>query len=117
MILAGTDPKEVTKFGDWLSKTYCITVAEHRGKIHDYLGMLFDFSEERKVLINMIKYIKSIITNFPEEIMTTKMSPATDHLFKVCDRSEAKPLPDEQAMVFHHTTTQHGGTFNRLPHS
>jgi hypothetical protein len=31
------DPKEVTKFGKWLSKTYGVSVAMHRGKVHDYL--------------------------------------------------------------------------------
>jgi hypothetical protein len=37
------DSREVTKFGDWLSKTYGVTVATHRGKVHGYLGMIFDF--------------------------------------------------------------------------
>ncbi len=30
-----TDPMEITKFGDWLSKTYGVTVAAHRGKVYD----------------------------------------------------------------------------------
>ena len=37
------DPGEVTKFGQWLSTTYGIAVTEHRGKVHDYLGMILDF--------------------------------------------------------------------------
>jgi hypothetical protein len=42
------DPKEVTKFGEWLSKTYGVSIATHRGKKHDYLGMIFDFSKKRE---------------------------------------------------------------------
>jgi hypothetical protein len=65
------DPKEVTKFGEWLSKTYGVSIATHRGKVYDHLGMIIDFSEKGKVMINMIKYIKGIINNFPKEIIAT----------------------------------------------
>jgi hypothetical protein len=100
------DPNEITKFGDWLSKTYGVIVAAHRGKVHDYLGMIFDFSKEGKVVVNMVEYIKNIIANFPVEIIATRTSPAADHLFTVCSETKAKPLPEEQAMAFHHTTVQ-----------
>ena len=46
-------------------------MATHRGKVHDYLGMIVDFSEKGKVMVNMIEYIKTIIGNFPEEIIAT----------------------------------------------
>ena len=46
-------------------------MATHRGKVHDYLGMIFDFSEKEKVIVNMIEYIKTIINDFPEEIIVT----------------------------------------------
>jgi hypothetical protein len=65
------DPKEVTKFGEWLSKTHGVSVTTHRGKVHDYLGMIFDFSEKGKVMINMIEYLKNIINDFPKEIIAT----------------------------------------------
>jgi hypothetical protein len=95
------EPEEVTKFGNWLSKTYGVSVATHQGKIHDYLGMIFDFSKEGKVMVNMIKYIKTIIGNFPEEIIAARASPATDYLFMVRDKTKATPLPEEQACAFH----------------
>jgi hypothetical protein len=100
------EPEEVTKFGNWLSKTYGVSVATHRGKIHDYLVMILDFLKEGKVMVNMIKYIKTIIGNFPEEIIATQASPAADHLFTVRDESKAMPLPEEQPRAFHHTTAQ-----------
>ncbi len=54
-------------------------------------------------MVNMIEYIKNINANFPEEITALKTSLVADYLFKVREESEAKPLPEEQAMVFHHT--------------
>ena len=74
------DPREVAIFEEWLSVTYGVTVATHLGKVHDYLGMIFDYSEKGKVMINMIQYFKSIINNFPEEITTVWTSSAADHL-------------------------------------
>jgi hypothetical protein len=100
------EPEEVTKFENWLSKTYGVSVAIHRGKINYYLGMIFDFSKEGKVMVNMIEYIKTIIGNFPEEIITTRASPAMDHLFTVRDKTKAMLLPEEQARAFHHATAQ-----------
>jgi hypothetical protein len=55
----------------------------HRGKVHDYLGMILDFSPKGQVMVTMMEYIKTIIKNFPEEIVGTKASPAVDHLFTV----------------------------------
>jgi hypothetical protein len=66
--------------------------------------MTFDFSEKGKVMVNMIEYIKTIIKDFPEEIITTRASPTADHLFAVRDETEATPLPEEQACAFHYAT-------------
>ncbi len=38
-------PGEITIFGEWLHATYRVTVATHRGRVHDYLGMIFDYSK------------------------------------------------------------------------
>ncbi len=43
-------------------------MATHRGEVHDYLGMIFDFSVKGKVVVTMMEYIKNIIKDFPEEI-------------------------------------------------
>jgi hypothetical protein len=45
--------------------------------------MIFNFTEKRKVAINMIEYIRNIISNFPEKITAVQRSPAADHLFTV----------------------------------
>jgi hypothetical protein len=100
------DPAQVTIFREWLSKKYGMTVFTHRGKVHDYLGMIFDFSTKGKVMVTMMEYIKNIIKDFPEEITETKTSPAADNLFTVRDPSLAKLLPEEQTMAFHRATAQ-----------
>jgi hypothetical protein len=47
-------------------------VVSHQEAVHNYLGMIFDFSVKGKVIINMIKYTKNIIAMFPEEIVEDK---------------------------------------------
>ncbi len=81
-------------------------MATHREKVHNYLGMIFDFSPKGKVMVTMMEYIKNIIKDFPEEIVRTKTSPAAHYLFTVRDPSLAKVLPEQQAMAFHHSTAQ-----------
>ena len=98
--------KEVDEFGDWLTATYGKKVTAHRGQVHDYLGMIFDYRQDGVVMINQIEYIKSILKEFPEEITKTRVSPAADYLFTVRDASEVKPLPEEQAVYFHRTVAQ-----------
>jgi len=83
-----------------------VAVVTHWGKVHDYLGLIFDFLPKGKVMVTMIEYMKNIIMDFPEEIVGMKTSPAADHLFTVRDSSLAKVLPEEQAMAFHRTTAQ-----------
>jgi hypothetical protein len=100
------NPGEITIFGEWINATYGLTGAAHRGKVHDYLGMTFNYSKKGKVMINMIEYIKNIITDIPEEITVIRTSPAADHLFIVRDKSLVKPLLEEQARAFYHTTAQ-----------
>ncbi len=74
--------------------------------MHEYLGMIFDFFQKGKVMVNMIEYIRGIIDQFPEEIVAIWTSLAADHLFTVRDESLSKPLPEEQARAFHHASVQ-----------
>ncbi len=48
---------------------YGDNLAENTGKIHNYLGMTFDFSFHDEVKINMTQYISKVIAAFPEEIV------------------------------------------------
>ncbi len=49
------NPGEITIFGEWLNATYGVTVATHRGKVHNYLGMIVNYFKKGKVMINMIE--------------------------------------------------------------
>jgi hypothetical protein len=65
------DPNQVIIFGDWLSKKYGVALATQQGKILNYLGMIFDFSTKRKVMVTIMEYIKTTIKDFLEEITGT----------------------------------------------
>jgi hypothetical protein len=54
----------------------------------------------------MIPYITRTSNDFPEMIMGVSSTPTTDHLLKIRDLKDAKPLPESQAVAFHHTTAQ-----------
>ena len=94
---------EITKLAMYLDKIYP-GLKVNCGKIHDYLGMNLDFSEDGnvKVEVSMIPYLNEILCNFPELLVNIATSPAADHLFKVRSDEEARLLPEEQAISFHH---------------
>ena len=87
----------------WLNKLYggYGEVKATRGKVHDYLGMTFDFSEPGKVKIDMCDYINSMVDDFPENMTPADIAatPAANDLFVVDDSSE--PLPKQEKETFH----------------
>jgi hypothetical protein len=44
--------------------------------------MIFDFSEQDKVKINMTEYLSKVIAGFPEEIVGKAATPAVDIFLK-----------------------------------
>jgi hypothetical protein len=96
--------KAILQFLSALKDIYGDNLAENTGRIHEYLRMVFDFSDWDKVKINMAKYLSKVIADFPEEIRGKAATPAGDHLFKV--RDEGWKLNQEQADAFHHTVYQ-----------
>ena len=70
----------------------------NHNKIHDYLGINLDFSEDGNMKVSMIPYLLEILRDFPELLGDTAMSPAADHLFKVRSTEEARLLSEEQAI-------------------
>jgi hypothetical protein len=95
------DPKQIDWFADQLRKIYGEKLTVNRGKIHDYLGMMIDYSKEGKVEVSMIKFIKKIFGTFTEEIKSTSATPAAEHLFNSRDEKEAEFLDEERADTFH----------------
>ena len=56
--------------------------------------------------VSMFQYLDGVIDEFPELITGKAETPAADHLFNVRDADEAKYLPEEKAVAFHHTTAR-----------
>ena len=89
-----------------MAETYGPNITVARGETHDYLGMDLDFSTKGVAKISMIKYLRKVISDFPEEIKGTSVPPYTENLFKVRDPGEECVLPQEQARDFHHAVAQ-----------
>ena len=106
------DPLENSKFATYLSNLYnrdgLKKITINRGDVHDYLGMDLDYSKKGTVRVSMIKYASKILKDFPEEITSTRTSPATDRLFDIRDSDDPKKelLPEELATHFHHSVAQ-----------
>ena len=64
------------EFCEWYEKTYGSRANGHvkivTGKIYDYLAMKLDYSQEGKVIINMMDYMNNMIEEFPYELESSK---------------------------------------------
>ena len=95
------DPKVNDQFHEWLQKTYgdVAEVKSKRGKVHDYLGMILDYSIEGKVGIDMKYYVEDLWKDFDKaEPITNSQYPWDTNLFKV-DETSPK-LPRDKADEF-----------------
>ena len=63
------DPVVNTRSTEWLESLYgdpkLETSKAVRGKRHDYLGRVLDYSDPRKVKIDMTDYAKKMVEEFP----------------------------------------------------
>ena len=71
-----------------------------RGKKHDYLGMTLDYSTNGKVKVDMTKYIKEMVKEFPIKLdkSDTVSTPSNENLFK---QDNSKRLDSKRAETFH----------------
>ena len=75
-----------------------------RGKIHDYLGMVVDFQEKGKVIIDMVKYVESMIDDFPVKLNKEAKTPAAENLLDI----RTGKLLDKGKAELYHTTVAKG---------
>ena len=87
----------VTAFAVKMSEIFGPKTTISRGRVHQYLGMDMDWSQQGTLIVSMIKYLQKIIKAFPEVIKSTSPSPAGDHLFKVREEADHKLRLEEQA--------------------
>ena len=109
LFIGHKNPQTVSNILQWLQACYETPdkpLKATRGAHHDYLGMNVNFSTPGEVLFDMIPYLQKVLNEFLEKITGVSSTPAADHLFKIRDPKEARLLPEQQALVFHHTAAQ-----------
>jgi hypothetical protein len=77
-----------------------------RGKVHDYLGMVLDFSKPGELIVNMVDYVKNILHNAPDDMEGVTKTPAASHLFDVASDDDSVPLNEEKRSAFVTLTMQ-----------
>ena len=94
------------EFRAWREQTYAADnigeVKSTRGYRHDYLAMVLDFSEKGSVKIDMTKYMKQLVEDFPDKLNDYAPGAWTQGLFDV-DPKSPKASP-EKANIFHQFT-------------
>jgi hypothetical protein len=75
-----------------------------RGKIHDYLGMIMDFSDPGIVTIQMEDYIRNILHHAPTDMNGNALTPAANHLFQI--DPDAEPVSQDEQEIFVHMVMQ-----------
>jgi hypothetical protein len=89
-----------------MGRIYGPSLSMHLGRKHDYLGVDMEFCGDGALEVSMFKYLKNVISEFPELIKGRAATPAHDKLFVIRDEEDAKKLNEEQALAFHHTVVQ-----------
>ena len=87
----------ITKLQERYGKEAPLTI--RRGKIHDYLGMVLDYSKTGKVRIDMLQYIEALLESLPSEYNGDAVTPAAGHLLDVDEA--CKKLSETDAAHFH----------------
>jgi hypothetical protein len=79
------------KFGD---------VTSHRGKEHDYLGMIMRFGNDGVVEIDMKRYVEEMLEEFPVKFKETEgaPTPASDNLWTLGPK---KAIDEQRKEIYH----------------
>ena len=90
-------------FVEWVKSTYASDgvgqVKTSRGKVHNYLGMVLDFTEPGAVRISMEDYVERMLESFPGGVKGTAATPAAQYLFST--REMVQPLKEERSAIYH----------------
>ena len=73
-----------------------------RGKKHDYLSIILDYSLDEKLKVDMAYYIENMVEEFPEVLNSKGKVPWNGSLFKVNEKSLI--LDREKAELLHSFT-------------
>jgi hypothetical protein len=104
--ISHVDPAVVESLLDLLNGEYgkINPLVTTQGKVHDYLGMTLDFTEDGKLKVIMKDYIRQMLDEVPDNMAGKAGTPASSHLFTVSDKPEL--LDTATAELFHHHTAK-----------
>jgi Reverse transcriptase (RNA-dependent DNA polymerase) len=89
---------EISKLSTVFGKEAPLTV--YCGKIHEYLGMTINFSDNGKVMIKMMDYIVKLLAECPEDMAGLANPPGGNHLFQI-NNQNPEYLSQDQVDLFH----------------
>ena len=93
----------LTLLNDEFGKEAPLTITQ--GKMHDYLGMVIDYTVPGKVKFTMKDFIQGVLDECPGELMKgASATLAANHLFNV--NPDCNKLGEEKASQFHHLTAK-----------
>jgi hypothetical protein len=100
------DPMVVEHMIDLMSEEFGkdAPLTVNRDKVHEYLGMKFDFTEKGAVTVDMSDYVKTVIAEMPEDMVGKAATAAASHLFNV--RDNPVPIEKDKADTFHKMVMQ-----------
>jgi hypothetical protein len=75
----------IEKINNVFGKEAPLTIT--RGKKHEYLGILLDFSEKEKVKVDMIMYVIGLLANVPSDLCGMANTPAASHLLEINNKN------------------------------
>ena len=107
--ISHVDKKVNDEFIKWVDELYgddeIGRVKAVRGKKHDYIGMILDYSVPGQVTIDMKYYVEAMIDQYKHEMSDKITSPASENLFKINKHS---PKIDKILAEEFHTTVARG---------
>ena len=102
------NPKVNDKFKEWMNRNNVKHVKEksNRGKVHEYPGVTFDFTEKSKVKIKMDNYVERMINELPIKISKsdTALTPYGNNIFEKGNRKSMVTKETEEL----HTSVARG---------
>ena len=101
VLIAAKDDERVDKIMDEIETRFG-DVTKHKGKIINYIGMTFNFSQEKKAIITMQGYIEDLMKYVAgrSEFEGTANDPARSNLFNTKD-GISKLLSEKEKKFFH----------------
>ena len=98
----------ITELSDKYGDIMPLTIS--RGKTHEYLGMIFDYTKPKQVWIQMYRYIQGVLDSVPARYKegVGSATPAPNNLYEVrsADSNEIELLSPKERDEYHTVTAQ-----------